>query len=346
MIINARTGLLDAYRVGGVDFLEPNACNPLVMLDDPDPWGMRTRSYRSLLGAFSLLPAGENQRFSGVVNPALQPVRVIEDGDVRTVVEAVLGYADSRIVLRYKLPRRGTQIEIEVRVHWNEKDRMLKLAFPTPDKHSSYQGQVAYGADQLPENGDEVVAQKWVAVLSETSQSALTIVNDGIYGSDFCHGEARISLLRSAGYSVHPIDDRPLLPQDRYSPRLEQGERLYHFWLNAGPLEERMTLIDREALTHNEKPFALSFFPFGEGQPLESFATLEGDDAIQLAALKPAEDGDGLIARLFNPTDQARQGTLTLADAVMDVDLAPFELRTWRLHAGQWQETNLVEEPR
>ncbi len=345
VVINSRTGLLDAYRVGGVDYLEANACNPLVMLDEPDPWGKKYRSYRNLLGAFSLLPPEENQRFSGVVNPALQPVRVIEDGAVRTVVEAVLGYADSRIVLRYKLPKRGSEIEIELRVQWNEKDRMLKLAFPTFDKHSRYYGQVAYGADRLLEDGDEAVAQKWVAVCSDSNQTALTIVNDSIYGSDFLYGEARLSLLRSAGYSVHPIGDRPLLPQDRYSPRLEQGERLYHFWLNAGPLEERMTAIDREALTHNEKPFALSFFPFGEGQPLESFATLEGDDAIQLAALKPAEDGDGLIARLFNSTDQAHQATLILAGISTSVDLAPFELLTLRLHGSQWQETNLVEEP-
>ncbi|MFC1997474.1 glycoside hydrolase family 38 C-terminal domain-containing protein [Chloroflexota bacterium] len=272
-------------------------------------------------------------------------MRIIEDGDVRTVVEAVLGYADSRIILRYKLPKKGTEIEIEVRVHWNEKDRMLKLAFPTPDKNSTYHGQVAYGADQLPDNGDEAVAQKWVAVLSEADQTALTIVNDGIYGSDFVYGEARFSLLRSAGYSVHPIGPRPLLPQDRYSPRLEQGERIYRFWLNAGPLGDRMERIDREALAHNEEPFALSFFPHSEGQALNSFAIIEGDQAIQLAALKPAEDGSGLIARLFNPTSQPRQGVLTLAEASTTVDLAPFELRTLLLRDGYWQETNLIEEP-
>jgi alpha-mannosidase len=344
VVINAQTGLMDAYRVGGVNYLEANACNPLVMLDDPDPWGMRNRRYRNLLGAFTLLSPEENQRFSGVTNPALRPVRIIEDGDVRIVVEAVLGYANSRLVLRYKLPRRGSEVEIEVRVHWNEKDRMLKLAFPTPDKHSSYYGQVVYGVEQLPQNGDEAVAQKWVAVVSQEREQALTIVNDGIYGSDFCYGEVRLSLLRSAGYSVHPIDDRPLLPDDRYSPRQEQGERLYHFWLNGGPLEERLERIDREALAHNEKPFSLSFFPQGVGEPLGSFAVLEGDEAVQLAALKPAENGQGLIARLFNPTAQTRQATLHLGEEWLKFELAPYELQTWQLRDGEWQETDLMEE--
>jgi alpha-mannosidase len=343
VIINTRTGLLDAYRVAGVDYLAANACNPLVMLDDPDPWGMRGKSYRNLLGAFSLLSSQENQRFSAVTNPALPAVRIIEDGDVRTVIEVVLGYADSRIVLRYKLPKHGTEIEIEVRVHWNEKDRLLKLAFPTPDKHAVYMGQVAFGVDELPSNGNEAVAQKWVAVVSRLNDNALTIINDGIYGSDCCYGEARLSLLRSPGYSVHPIGDRPLLPDDRYSPRQEQGERLYHFWLNAGPLAARLAAIDREALAHNEKPMALSFFPLGDGAPLPPYATLS-DDVIQLSALKPAESDEGVIVRLFNPTADERRTVVTLPGTTLDVNLHPYEIRTYCLKGKQWVETNLVEE--
>ena len=91
VLINARTGLIDTYQVDGVDYLKPNASSPMVMLDDPDPWGMRNKSYRNLLGTFTPLAPVENQRFSGMSNPALRPVRIIEDGEVRTVVEAVLG---------------------------------------------------------------------------------------------------------------------------------------------------------------------------------------------------------------------------------------------------------------
>jgi hypothetical protein len=43
---------------------------------------------------------------------------------VRIVVEAVLGYANSYLVMRYKLPKEGAEIEV---------DRKLKLSLPTPD---------------------------------------------------------------------------------------------------------------------------------------------------------------------------------------------------------------------
>jgi alpha-mannosidase len=53
---------------------------------------------------------------------------------VRIVVEAVLGCVNSYLVMRYKLPKEGAEIEVETRVHWNEVDRMLKLSLPTPDQ--------------------------------------------------------------------------------------------------------------------------------------------------------------------------------------------------------------------
>ena len=344
--INTQTGLVDRYRLHGVDFLERNSFNPLVVLDNADPWGMQVRSFRNTLGGFNLLSQPDSARFSGVTNPALPAVRILEDGAVRTVVEAVFGYENSNLCMRYKLPKKGTEIEIEVRVHWNEKDRMLKLALPTPDKTSTCSGQVAYGIETLSDNGDEAVAQKWVAVISKKNGTALTVINDGTYGLDFCYGELRLSLLRSPAYTGHPIFHRPILPQDRYSARIDQGERLFHFWINAGSRDERLCAIDREALTHNEKPMALSFFPAGESSPTVPFITLS-DGTIQMTTLKKAEMNDDLILRLFNPTPETRKTLVTLPFASIqnEVELHGYEIRTFRIApiSKVFVEVNLLE---
>lgn len=344
VIINTQSGLMDAYRVGGVDYLAENAFAPLVIMDDADPWGMRVNSFREVLGRFQLLESSENQRFSGVKNDSLASVRLIEDGDVRTVIETVLGYENSRLVMRYKLPKAGTKVEVEIRVFWNEIDRMLKLSFPTLDPGTSYYGQVAYGSDELPGDGRELVAQKWVAILFADRRSALSIINDGVYGSDFYHGEARITLLRSPAFSGHPIGFRKILPQDRFSPRIDQGERLYRFWIQGGPLEERLEAVDREALVHNETPMTLSFTPASHGKSPGAFITLS-DRVTQLSALKQAEDGDGLILRLFNPTSESRstQVDLPVLELSKEVQLTPFEIRTFRVKKGFWLEVNLME---
>ena len=180
-----------------------------------------------------------------------------------------------------------------------------------PSLKHDYIGQVAYGAGELPANGDEAVAQKWVAVVSDAKGGALTCINDGVYGSDFVGGKLRLTLLRSPAYSGHPIHDRPIVPQDRYTPRIDQGERVFRFWFNGGQMTERLTAVDREALVHNERPYALSFFPHGGGESPPAGLILS-DNVVQITAFKQSEDGKGFIVRMFEPTGRPRTTTLTI----------------------------------
>ncbi|UCG46027.1 MAG: alpha-mannosidase [Phycisphaerales bacterium] len=349
VVVNTRTGLIDAYRVRGRDCLGKRAFQPLVLRDIEDSWVMEGRAFGGVVGRFRLMSKAAGSAFSGLRANApggqIDSVRVIEDGPVRSVVEAVLAYGDSAICQRYVLPKFGTEIEIRTRVFWNEKTRMLKLSIPTLGEDSEYLGQVAYGAAQLPSNGDEAVSQKWVAVVSRKSDLALTCINDGTYGSDFSRATLRLTLLRSAAYSS---EKWPCVPADRFSPRMDQGERLYRFWLNAGKVTQRLDSINREAQVKNEEPFALSFFPSGRGNLPKSVAVLS-DNVVRIAAVKRAEKGADLIVRLFEPTGKARTTVLSLPfmKKKMKLRLAPFEIKTLRinLRTAKFTCTDLLERP-
>ena len=344
-VINTQTGLLDRLSIGGVDYIRPGAFEPLVLVDNEDPWGMLVRSFREVEGSFELMSSEETTRFAGVTQATLDPVRIVEDGPVRTVVEASFSYGRSAVVLTYRLPKRGTEIEVEVRVLWNEKDRALKLSIPVTGDGHRFLGQVAYGVEELPTNGDEIIAQKWVAACS--GGGALTCINDGIYGSDFSEDGLRLTLLRSPGFCAHPIGDRPIVPQDRFTARSDQGERLFHFRLNAGPEASRLEQIQREALAMNERPMALSFFPSGDGEKPKPLAVIHGDGAV-VPTVKRAEDGDGYIVRLFEPTGNARTVSLELPwlSKTVSIDLGAYEIRSLRVDAGSGDttEVNLIEE--
>ena len=333
VLINAATGLVDRLRIGDREVLAAGAFRPIVLADNADPWGMGVRRFRGEAGAFALVGGDEAARISGTAAGPLAPVRVIEDGEVRTVAEAVLGYGRSALVLTYLLPKRGSEIGVEARVFWNEKDRMLKLAVPTLLHPASYIGQVAYGVQELPANGDEAVSQQWCAVVSRARDTALTVINDGTYGSDYVDGELRLSLLRSPAHAADPGGPGPMLRQDRLVPRIDQGERLFRVWINAGPAEERLAAIDREAQLRNEKPYALAYFPPGRGKKAEPFVAI-GDPAVRLAAAKKAERGPELILRLFETTGRRRttEVALPFAGAETRVDLGPFEIRTVAFH--------------
>ncbi len=348
IVLNAQTGFVDRYKVRGIEYLGRNAFQPLVMMDNEDPWGMLSRSYRDVAGRFKLMSAKDGTRFSGVTAAELPSVRVIEDGPVRTVIEAVLRYGDSFICQRYKLPKQGTEVEVEVRVHWNEKNRMLKLSVPVRGSRFEYLGQTAFGINPLPTGGCEAVAQKWVAVVDRRFDIALTCINEGSYGSDFSKDGLRLTLLRSPAYAGHPFFDRPIVVQDRYTPRIDQGERVFRFWFNAGSVDERLSVVDREALVHNETPFALSFYPSGIGRKPKPGAVLD-DDVVQVSCLKLAEDGDDVIVRLFEPTGQARRTTLSLPfiGVKTRVELGPFEIKTFRVsrRTRKVTEVDLLEKP-
>ena len=348
VLINTRTGLLDLYRIHGKDYLAPGAARPLVMVDNADPWGMTVNSFRRMAGHFQIMSQVEAARFAGTNKAKLPAVRVIEDGPVRTVVEALFSFGNSAICQRYKLPGAGTEVELETRVLWQEKDSMLKLALPTPWNAGTLLGQVAYGSQELPDTGDEAVAQKWLAVTAPRGSRTLSLINDSTYGCDFQGGELRLSLLRGPAHAGHPTGTgRPILQQDRFTPRIDQGEHLFRFWLNGGPRQDRLTAVDREALAKNERPYALAYWPPGSGE-LPAAGPVLSDGVVQITTFKRAEGGDDLVVRLFEPTGRGRKTTLSIESAGLKtaVKMGAFEIKTLRVNrrSGRVREVGLLEE--
>lgn len=197
-----------------------------------------------------------------------------------------------------------------------------------------------------------MVSQKWNLISDGTY--ALTVINNGTYGSDCKDGELRITMLRSPGYSAGKSDfsvRKPyIMEQDRFSPFIDQGEHDYEFHFTAGLLAERLAHIERESAVLAEKPMALSFFPIGcpkeKEDSIRPFAKLS-DDVITLSVFKKAERGEDSVIRLFNPTAETRKTTLTLPSISFekDFELSGFEIKTVRidLKTGKVTEVDLTE---
>jgi alpha-mannosidase len=346
--INTRSGLIEHLQVDGRDILHKGAFKALVMRDTADPWSINIDKFDTIVGRFRILSHKKSAEVSGISAKRLKPVRIIEDGPVRTVVEALYGYNDSLLILTWAIPKEGTEIELNVRVLWNEKDKMLKLSVPTSLQNPAYIGDVAYGRDVLPATGREVVAQKWSAIVSEHDELALTIVNDGTYASSFTKGQMRITLLRSPAYVAHPFKDWAFIPENMFRPRIDQGERLFTFWMNAGSLEERMCAVAQEAQIHNEKSMVQWFSPSGGGIRPKPVVLLSNRN-IQIITIKQAENGKGWIIRLFEPTGRRQKTQLRILAGKpvrKTVILQPFEIKTLKIDTTfrSVVETNLMEE--
>jgi alpha-mannosidase len=344
--INPDTGLIDQYKVNGLDFLKPDSAELLVMDDYADPWGMKVNSFRELAGAFRLMSPSETVRFAGTNGP-IQPIRIIENGPIRVVVEGLFRHNGSSAAVRYIIPKIGSEIEIEVRVMWNERDRMLKMAFPVSLSNSECMGQVAYGTQEFSRPGEELVAHKWVGLFSRTEDKAFTISNQTTYGFDYSDGTIRVSLLRSPAYAGHPIDDStPIVRQDRFTPRMDIGEHVFRFRFNAGVLRDRLESVDQESRLLNCPSIGLCCFPKKSKKKVSSMINLT-NPTIRLAAIKFAESDDRLIVRLFEPTGNPARTEVSFPILGLNTDLVfkPFEIKTLAINrAGlQISEVNLLE---
>ena len=301
---------------------------------------MMVTSFPETVGRFELLSPEEGSTFSGV-HTVLPSVRVVEEGPVRVVIEALFGYGHSRAVVRYAISRESAEVQVEVRLQWAEIEKMVKWCVPTAVKEAACIGQVAYGEESLPVNGRENVSQKYI--IMQNAEQALAVFNDGVYGSS-CEGSTlKVTLLRSAAYTAHPLDDREILPQDRFTPHIDIGERLFRFALYGGSTVDVRRDAARRADAFNEQPMALSFFPSGDGELPAVPLTLTGD-TVQMTAFKAAEDGNGYIVRLFNPQPTAASVTLTADGHTCEVAFGKFEIVSLRLTGDGFVPCNLIEE--
>lgn len=328
--INPQTGFIQCYKIDGKMILMPGSGRLLVMKDNADPWGMNVRSFREIKGEFQLLSPQSAAQFAGVNATRLPPLRIIEEGPVRIVVEGLFGFGDSFAAIRYKIPLKGDEVEIESRIYWMEKDSMLKISFDTGWTNAKCFGQVACGTEEFDRAGEELVAQKWIGLESPEEGMAITVINDTTYGFDFDSGEIRISMLRSPAYSGHPVkEDQPIAPQERFEPRIDQGEQLFRFWIQAGNHSLRKESIHRESMVRNESPPALCCYPTGKGKKIDQ-GVIFSDPTVQLCALKMNKKNNRLVIRLFEPTGKPRRTDIRIPilDFCCTIALRPFEIKT------------------
>ena len=347
--INRKTGLIDRLTAGGKTYLGKDSCIIDVMQDRHDAWGMTFREWRDKIGSFTLLSDEEGTRFSDQ-DATIPSIRIIEDGDVRTVVEAVFGYEGSRARIHYKLSKQAPVIDVDIRIVNQEKRKMFKLGLTPADSAVTPLLEVAFGEEPMKGDGVENVGHKYVTVPASDG-GRLHILNRGIYGSSLDQGTLYLTLLHSPGHTTHPLGDRRPLPADRHADYMEQGERDFSIRLVAGDVAD--TDAARAALTFNESPMAVNVFPSGDGfDPCGipggrvPYLTLSRESPVICTALKRSEDGQDTLVRLFNPT--AEDATVTVKCPARELcetlTLGRYEAATYRVRAGKLVACRMDEE--
>jgi alpha-mannosidase len=247
--------------------------------------------------------------------PAAESVEVVETGPLRVAVRVERRFRGSRISQIYKLLSGSRRLDIETRVAWHERQVLLRALFPVTVRSHEATFETMYGVVKRPTHRNtswdevrfEVCAHRF-ADLSEPGYG-VSLLNDGKYGHSARDNVLGISLLRG-----------PLYPD----PLADEGEHRFTYSLFPHPGDWTEAGVTGEAFALNS-PLVVGR---GGGEPGEyGLVATEGVE-LALGSLKRAEDGRGMILRLYEPHGKRGPAILRFA-----------------FGAGSVERVNLLEEP-
>lgn len=248
----------------------------------------------------------------------------------------------SRMIQTVRLDAASEHLTFDTFVDWHERRTLLKVVFPIDCRSSNATYETMFGAVERPTHANtdadlaqyEVPGHRW-SDLSEPG-FGVSLLSDSRYGYSTFDGQMALSLLRG-----------PLSPD----PKADIGEHRFRYALypHAGTWREAGTI--REAVCFNRPVH------WANGEPAEVLRTplvVTSSPNVVIDTIKPAEDGQGWVVRLYEsfgnrvntrltfgvPVSHA-QWSNTLEDRLASIsinansctlDLRPYQIATLRLN--------------
>lgn len=348
VIIDRKTGLMSSFKVEGVEYLSGEAFGLNVLNDNGDPWGWRIRKLGESPVRYDNLPEDKwvytekgykkmllDTWGSGVFKD-LAGVTVVENGGLLTEVQALFTLNESHAVVNYKIYKDKPYVDVNIHLLWNETYNALKLNIPV--KGDEYFAQTAFGIEEYSVNGYEYPCNRYVGV--KRGEKALVIYNNsGIHSSSKDGDDLYLTLLNGSAYCAHPTDDsHSLIPDEtRFVEHIEQGAQDFSLRIMANGIEE----CEKYANEFNQKPYALSFFPHGNGDNKNGVVSIDNPNIV-ITAFKRLNDGRYML-RLYNGYRGKAKTGLTISGQKTEIEFTDFEFKTFVFDGGGIKESPLSD---
>ncbi|MBU0510994.1 MAG: alpha-mannosidase, partial [Chloroflexi bacterium] len=260
-------------------------------------------------------------------------VKVVEAGPLRVTLEINRRILNSGYTQRISLTHNSPRLDFDTHINWQERQILLKVAFPVDVLTPTATYEIQWGNVERPTHRNtswdwarfETCAQKWVD-LSEGGYG-VSLLNDCKYGHDIRDHIMRLTLLRG---TTAPDPGADLGEHNfKYSLLPHQGSWGVDtvreaYALNDPVIVYQPTADSRPPTAKDKQPSAVN-----PQSPISSLQSLISTNRpnIVIETIKRAEDGHGIIVRMYE--SQRKRG--------------PFTLTTNFLIAEAWR-TNILEE--
>jgi alpha-mannosidase len=303
----------------------------------------RFRLFKDVPRAYDAWDIDSNYELFEVPLEGKATIDVVTEGPLAAVLRITRKIGRSSLTQEVWLRRGSRRLDFKTVVDWQEKHKMLKVAFPTGLHAQEAIHEIQFGHlvrpghRSLPFDADrfEVCNQKWTAL--EEGNRGAAVLNDCKYGVNVIGGSIQLTLLRS-----------PTAPDATADLGLQEFTYSFYAWngsfFESGVVRESYDLnvpaVVQPGLTAERSLFRVDV------------------PNVVIEAVKPAEDGSGdCIVRLYEakhaatacvlstslPVAKAALATmleapmkaLPVRKGSMALTLKPFEIVTVRLTPGR-----------
>jgi alpha-mannosidase len=246
---------------------------------------------------------------------------VHESGPERALLRVRLAGARSRLDLEFILLRGRAAVDVRARLLWDERGARLRLLMPGVDA-ATYG--VPGGTVERGAVGD-VPALGWA--MTRGPGGGFGLASDALTSFTVAQGVFSATVVRSSPYA---FSDNTRYPLDPWWAVADCGELRFRFALC--PPDTAMPAFAREVASPPLVQVIPATAAYGSALPRCASLAALSPASLALQALKPADDGDGLVLRVLETSGAAVAANLELFGTRIDLGpVAAGAIASWRL---------------
>lgn len=252
--------------------------------------------------------------------------RVLEAGELLTQVKGVYRHGESKLELTYRFYAGVPYFDVSYRVNWEDAHKVLKLVSPV--EAPAHTAAVPAGTVERGENAADMPLGAWLQT------GNVTYIPNSIFAYNLREGQLGLTLLRSPVYGDLRIGELDAEADYDIIDRgiVEGGLRVA---FGGDPWQAAESFCNRPVIVVESN--------HDGGLPArDSFFRMESQD-VQLMALKQSEDDGCAVLRLAETAGKNQNVAFTFRGQNYQTKLAPYEIRTLKLHDGKLQQVNMLE---
>jgi alpha-mannosidase len=236
-------------------------------------------------------------------------VELMENGPVRSMLRVTSRYNNSVLRQDFIVYNDRPEVEVEVKLDWREKHKMLKLSFPVNIKEPSATYEIPYGFIIRPANGEEEPGQQWVDISGklEGMDYGLTLINDSKYSFSIKGNDMRMTVANSSFFSEQHGE------RDKWCEYMDQGIQKFRYLLVPHPGGWQEANAVKRAYEFNVKPVGIAeTYHHGVLPSIMEGIRISSNNIIA-AVFKRAEEDDGFILRCYETSGRAEKATISIS---------------------------------